>query len=129
MRYVGTEGGQATSQRLEVLCGLASMCAAAPASLPYIARDSLALCAVSVAALAGRARDDNPDQFEHFDASALGMLALLAVVGMFHLDRCSGGARKALDACSSRVFVYEPGAYAPIGFWDPADFSADCPSL
>merc|ERR1712125_111223 len=59
---------------------------------------------------------------------ANGRLAMMAIIGMFFQDGLTGSAWgdwALYEASPLRAFENEPGVQAPVGFWDPAGFTAD----
>jgi len=59
---------------------------------------------------------------------ANGRLAMMAIIGMFFQDGCTGSAWgdwSLYEASPLRAFESELGVQSPVGFWDPAGFTAD----
>merc|ERR1712048_1022937 len=59
---------------------------------------------------------------------ANGRLAMMAIIGMFFQDGLTGSAWgdwANYTASPLRAFENELGVQAPLGFWDPAGFTAD----
>merc|ERR1712139_602383 len=59
---------------------------------------------------------------------ANGRLAMMAIIGMFFQDGLTGSAWgdwASYTASPLRAFESELGVQAPVGFWDPAGFTAD----
>ena len=59
---------------------------------------------------------------------ANGRLAMMAIIGMFYQDGLTGSAWgdwELYTASPLRAFESELGVQDPVGFWDPAGFTAD----